>query len=485
MKTFLCIDAGTTKIKAALLTSESEFIDIASKSVTVSMPAAGVCEIDMQEYWNDVCEVISTLYAKNQDIWDKICGIGVSAQGDGAWLLDENGEPLRPAILWNDTRTGTVPKDELNSINEKCVALNTTPLFPVILNWLKKHEIENYKRVRWVLHCKDWINFKLTGKIATDTTDASTAVLDIFNKKYHYEILDWLDISEVKDCLPDVHLSGEVIGHVTKEASDMLKIPEGVPVIAGALDVIAAATGNSLTSPGQKGSIVGTTLANFVVLNEQDAKRNLSNLGSVLCHVEAGMYIRQMSALSGASSLDWMRKNIADDMSFADIEANVRQIPIGSDGVLFLPYLFGERAPFRLPNASAAFLGLRVHHTKYHMIKAVYEGIAMALHDCYQNLPKHKGEIYLAGGGAQSNLLCQTIADCEGETVVRNQTSELGLLGVLYLLLKATGMTPKINNQNLTYFYPDDHRHEKYLQMYKSYEVYKNAMIKQWELFLN
>ena len=197
------------------------------------------------------------------------------------------------------------------------------------------------------------------------------------------------------------------------------------------------------------------------------------------------MYIRQMSALSGASSLDWMRKNIADDMSFADIEANVRQIPIGSDGVLFLPYLFGERAPFRLPNASAAFLGLRVHHTKYHMIKAVYEGIAMALHDCYQNLPKHKGEIYLAGGGAQSNLLCQTIADCEGETVVRNQTSELGLLGVLYLLLKATGMTPKINNQNLTYFYPDDHRHEKYLQMYKSYEVYKNAMIKQWELFLN
>lgn len=485
MKTFLCIDAGTTKIKAALITSESEFIDIASKSVKVSMPAAGICEIDMEEYWNDICEVIAMLHAQNMNHWDEICGIGVCAQGDGAWLLDENGEPLRPAILWNDTRAGTIQKEELNIINEKCIALNTTPLFsgafPIIMNWLKKNEIANYNRVRWVLHCKDWINYKFTGNIATDVTDASTAVFDIFDKKYCYEILDWLDIGEIKDCLPDVCLSSEIVGTILNDVSQNLKIPEGVPVITGVLDVIAAATGNYLMHPGQKGSILGTTLANFVVLNEEEAKKSLGNLGSVLCHTESGMYIKQMSALSGASSLDWIRKIMDEDTSYFDLECKLNEISIGSNGVLFLPYLFGERAPFRLPNASAVFLGLRVHHTKYDMIRAAYEGITLALYDCYQNLPKHRNVLHVAGGGAQSDFLCQAICDCVGEPVVRNQIKELGILGVSYLSQKAFGQEPKINKQNLTHFYPNHTNHKIYMQMYQQYTKYKNVMIQQWQ----
>ncbi len=488
MKTFLCIDAGTTKIKAALLTSESDFICIASKNVSVSMSSPGVCEIDMEEYWKDLCEVITTLRC-NSPHWNEICGVGVCAQGDGAWLLDENGEPVRPAILWNDTRPGTIQKEELSQINEKCIALNTTPLFsgafPIILNWLKKNERERYKRVKWVLHCKDWINYKLTRNIATDVTDASTAVFDIFDKKYRYEILDWLDISEIKDCLPDVFLSSETVGNITKEVSRDLKIPEGVPVIAGTLDVIAAATGNYLMMPGQKGSIIGTTLANFVVLNEEEARKNMSSLGSVLCHTESGMYIRQMSALSGASNLDWIRKIMVEDMTYADLESKLSDIPIGSNGVLFLPYLYGERAPFRLPNASAVFLGLRAHHTKYDMIRAVYEGITLALHDCYQNLPRYKNVLYVAGGGAQSDLLCQAICDCEAEPVVRNQTKELGILGVCYLLQKAFGQEPKVNDQNLTHFYPNAKNHEKYLHLYECYMKYKNVMIEQWEQLNN
>lgn len=485
MRTFLCIDAGTTKIKAALITSESEFVDVASKSVKVSMPAAGICEIDMDEFWNDVCEVIEVLHIKNMEHWDNIGGVGVCAQGDGAWLLGENGRPVRPAVLWNDTRAGTIQKDELNRIDERCVALNTTPLFsgafPVIMNWLKKNEITNYNKVKWVLHCKDWINYKLTGNIVTDVTDASTAVLNIFNKKYQYEVLDWLDISEMKYCLPDVYLSGEIIGTISENVSLNQKIPAGVPVIAGALDILSAACGNYLMKHGQKGSILGTTLGNFVVLNENEARKNLGSLGSVLCHSVQDMYIKQMSALSGASSLDWVRNIMAEDLTYSDLENKINKVPIGSNGVLFLPYLFGERAPFRLPNASAAFLGLRAYHSKYDMVRAVYEGIVLALYDCYQNLPKCKNDLYIAGGGAQSDFLCQAICDCVCEPVVRSNIKELGILGVFYLLQKALGQEAKINKQHLTYFYPDYANHKKYMQIYEQYCKYKNVMIKQWQ----
>ncbi|GAQ25911.1 carbohydrate kinase [Tepidanaerobacter syntrophicus] len=484
MKSFLCIDAGTTKIKAALTTTESELIDSASKDVKVLMPSPGISEVSMNEYWDLLCEVLEILYTRNTDLWSEICAVGVCAQGDGAWLLDTNCNPVRSAILWNDTRPGTIQKDELNLINQKCIDLNTTPLFsgafPIILNWLKRHEPNNYKKVKWVIHCKDWINYKLTGNIATDVTDASTAAFDIFNKTYCYEILNWLDIDELRNCLPPVYQSTEVVGEVSESISKYLKIPAGTPVIAGSLDILAAAEGNCLMKTGEKGSILGTTLANFVVINENEAKRNLGSIGSVLCHVEPNMYIKQMSALSGIASLDWARNILAEGMTYAQLEEELKKVPIGSNEIIFLPYLFGERAPFRLANASGAFLGLRAYHKKYDMIRSAYEGIALALYDCHTNLPKYKNRLYIAGGGAQSDFLCQIICDCLDEPLVRNNVKELGILGISYLLQKIAGQIPKFNEQYLTYFYPNQYNHQIYMKIYERYSTYKNLMINYW-----
>lgn len=489
METFLCIDAGTTNVKAALTTMDSEFINVASKNIKISMPMVGACEINMEELWDAVCLVIDLLHANNSDIWDTICGIGVCAQGDGAWLLDEYGKPVRPAILWNDTRTGTIPKDELDAINEKCIEADTTPLFsgahPVILNWLKKNETENYKRVRWILHCKDWINYRLTGNIATDMTDASTAVYNIFTRKYELEILDWLNISEMKECLPDVLESYDIIGHISKEASDKLKIREGIPVIAGAIDILAAATGNNLMRPGQKGSIIGTTLGNFVVINEEEARKYRSRTGSTLCHTQSCTYIKQMSALSGASAMDWIKNIMADDVTYPDLESKLKEIPIGSNGLLFLPYIFGERAPFRCPNANGVLSGLRVSNTKYDMIRAVYEGVAMALYDCYQNLPSSENMLSISGGAAKSNFVCQIISDCMGEPVIRNEQKETGILGVFYLLQEALYKSHIEKSQNVTYFYPNSISHRKYMELYEDYSNFKNLMISQWQSMQN
>lgn len=481
---FLCIDAGTTNIKAALVRDTGEFIDVESKSIYISMPKIGVCEMDMDELWSSICEVINLLRIKNKSIWHEIEGIGVCAQGDGAWLIDEEHKPFRPAVLWNDTRNGTISAGELNDINKNCIEMNTTPLFsgafPVIMKWLKMNEPENYKKTRWILHCKDWINFKLTGNISTDTTDASTAAFDIFHKNYRNEILEMLDIGEIRDCLPKVLNSSQIMGSLSEECSLVTGIRLGIPVIAGAIDVLSVATGCSLVEPGQKGSIIGTTLSNFIVLDECSARELKNEKGSILCHTKPGRYIRQMSALSGASTLDWIRKEIAEGTTFDYLESKLKEIPIGSNGVVFLPFLFGERAPFRIPNASASFIGLRVNHTKYDMIRASFESLAMVLYDCYQNLPESNPGLIVAGGGANNELLSQMISDTLGETVTRIDLKELGILGVLRLLKAGLIHGDDQNETGLKETYPILENHENYMKLYETYGKWKDVMISNW-----
>ena len=481
---FLCIDAGTTSIKAALVTDVGEFIDLSSKNINTSMPRIGVCEMDMNELWGALCEVLERLRVKNEPIWNEIAGIGVCAQGDGAWLLDEGLKPLRPAMLWNDTRQGTISAEELNSINKSCVEMNTTPLFsgafPVLMKWLKENEPQNYSKTRWILHCKDWINYKLTGNISTDPTDASTAIFDIFEKRYRPELLEMMNIGEVKKWLPKVIGSSDIMGTVSREVSALTGIGVGTPVIAGSMDVLSVATGCDLTSPGQKGSIIGTTLGNFVVMDEESARKCKSDMGSVLCHTQSGLYIRQVSALSGASTLDWIQREIADGMGHEVLDEKLKDIPIGSNGVVFLPFLFGERAPFRLPNAHAAFLGLRVNHTKYHMVRAAFEGLAMVLYDCYQNLPDSTQGLMIAGGGARNEFLSQMICDVIGEPVVRINARELGILGVSKLLSDYLEINPAMKETGRTEIQPDESNHKSYMEIYDKYGKWLTTMKAFW-----
>lgn len=481
---FLCIDAGTTNIKAALVTNSGEFIDISSKDITISMPDIGVCEMDMDSHWDSLCQVLDELHLKNPSDWKEIQGIGICAQGDGAWILDENHQPVRRAVLWNDTRPGTLASEELSRINKICVEKNVTPLFagafPIIMHWLKKHEPENYHRTRWILHCKDWINYKLTGHISTDITDASTSIFDIFEKEYRTEFLDLLDITEIRECLPEVMESSAVMGRVSEEIAARFGMEKGIPVIAGSIDVLSVATGCGLTSPGQKGTILGTTLCNFVVLDETNAKKCKSEMGSVLCHTEPGLYIRQMSALSGASTLDWVRKEIAQGIPYAEIETKLKEVPLGSSGVLFLPFLFGERAPLRLPNANAVFFGLRVNHTKYHMVRAAFEGLSMALYDCYQYLPASKPGLTIAGGGAKNEFLCQMICDTIGEPVIRNHQKELGILGVSKLLNNAFKGELMKSESGPSEIAPNLINHGHYMEIYDRYQKYQTLMEPLW-----
>lgn len=480
---FLVLDAGTTNIKAAVVSSEGKFIDIRDEAAEVLMPFNGACEMNMDTVWNTTKSVIKKLRDSHKDIWADICAMGISAQGDGLWMMDASGNPIRNAILWNDTRTVM----DFDSINPICLSLNTCALFPganaAILTWLKEKEPQNYSKIAHIFHCKDWLNYKFTGHIGTDATDGSTAVMDIYTKKYSFDLLDKLNLPEVKNAFAPIYRSDEIIGYVKEDIAGELGLTPGIPVIAGALDVLAIATGCALVSGGQRGSIIGTTLANYVVMDESTARGCIATNGSILCHTKENTYIRLMAALSGASSLDWMNKEILRGENYAAVDEKISQINIGSEGVMSTPYIYGERAPFKLNSASGGYYGIRANHTKYHLARASFEGMVMSMMDCFENLPKVDAEIYVAGGGAKSRCICQMICDALGSTTYRFSNKELGLLGIYRLILTALGIE-KDATSDMDRFEPDMGNHLLYGELYKEFTLLKESLMPFWKMRL-
>lgn len=470
MKQYLCIDAGTTKLKVGLIDEKGNLTVMADKTLITERPQPGYCEMDMDRLWDDLCQLFHRLREMSGATWTQVAAIGVSGQGEGAWLLDEQKQPVRKAILWNDTRSDTISPETWRSAMEVCRENHLTPLCKgsclAILHWMKRNEPEHYQRIRHILYCKDWINFRLTGSLQTDFTDASTTAFNIFEKAYAWDIFDVLELGEMKQALPTPYPSDSRVAVTGPEVETLLGIPRETPVAAGALDVAATATGLGVRLSDQKGSILGTSLSNLLVLNEAQAKAASYSGGSVLCHATPGTYLRQMSSLSGTQVLDWCREEIAGGLSFSEMEAMARSVPAGSDGVVFFPYLFGERAPFQSSKVCAGFFGLRAIHKKRHLIRAVYESLAFVLQDCCQHMPPASGVRQVAGGAARSDFLCSVISDVTGETICRSPQQELGLMG-LYRIL--SNSEPPASGQT-THFTPNRENHGVYVQQF---EVFK------------
>ena len=477
---FLVLDAGTTNIKAAIMTAQGHFVALASEPASTRMPFAGAVEMDMEEVWQTTLKVLGRLRRDQPELWSRISALGISAQGDGLWMMDAAGQPIRPAILWNDTRT-VMNFDEINPL---CISLNTCPLFPganaAILTWLKQHEPDNYSRIAHIFHCKDWLNYRLTGHIGTDATDGSTALMNIYSKQYEYDLLDKLRIPEMKAALAPISSSEDIIGTLKEEVAEQLGLGEGVQVIAGCLDVMAIATGCGLSAGGQRGTILGTTLVNYVVMDEATARGSIATEGSILCHTKQDTYIRLMAALSGASALDWMRKEILHGEGYQVTDEAIEGIPIGSEGVMNTPYLYGERAPFKLNTASGGFYGIRPHHTRHHLARASFEGLVLSMYDCYQHLPDGDAELYLAGGAAKSSLICQMVCDCMGCTTYRFDQKELGLSGVAKLIKNALGIDSEVLSVT-NRFEPDEENHRAYLALYEEYKLLKASLMPFWK----
>jgi sugar (pentulose or hexulose) kinase len=484
---FIGIDAGTTNIKASLYREDLTEVAAVSSDIKVYNSSKGASEIDMIELWDKLCLILRTLKEKCGENWRNITGVGISGQGDGLWAIAADGEPVRRhAILWNDTRSKDLGIESINGLEnllrKECCNNVYTGSAPALQKWLKINEPENYKKICVSLHCKDWLNYKLTGVVSSDYSDvACSSGMNIKTLSYVPEVFDLLDISESLATMPKAVDPVAVIGTITYEAMEATGLPEGVKVIAGCIDCCSVSAGTGFFEPGSACTIIGTALINEVCIGFDEIDPN-DLRGLLLFHVVKGRYIKMMAAANGTSGVDYMKGLICPDEDFKTLDENVEKLPIGSGGLLFLPYLFGERAPFKNPYAFGTMFGIRNYHTRHEHMRAVYEGLAMSFVDSYQGRTGIN-TMYLSGGASKSKVICQMFCDVIGLPVKRQTNSELGALGIAKMLLVALGFAKNfesLRTDSFIEYMPDMARHKKYKQLYERFISYRDSIQRHW-----
>lgn len=484
---FVGIDVGTTKVKAGIIDENGKMIVLKSTSVDIQRPFMDAVEIDMAGLWRKVESVLKELIAEcPADVIKKICGVGVSGQGDGLWAIDKSGLPVGNAILWNDTRAKKLKLENSDLIDKLCRESYVTPFFtgsmPMILQWLKINQPERCKKFHKIFHCKDWINYKLTGEIVSDYSDMSICMMNVKERKFVDDLFRAAGLEKEKKLLPEIVTSDTVIGKISKDASLATGIPEGVPVIAGSIDVAAVAIGLGASQSGDACSILGTTLCSQVVVDARNLNKEIQG-GGALCHIAEGYLLRFMATSSGTSALDWVKTQMFESMGYPELEKIISGYDIGANGLVFHPYIYGERAPFNNPRATGGFFGLLSSHDKYHLARAAFEGVVFSIKDCFDNLPETTEQIKIGGGAAKSDLLCTMISDCLGKRVIRPSTTEFGIKGIAATIAKSQNLRADYNifaSSDQTMFDFDNDKHKKYVDAFDVFKRLAQDMTNFW-----
>jgi xylulokinase len=373
----------------------------------------------------------------------------------GAVMLDEQGSVVRPALIWCDVRTEKQCRDLTAKIGrERLIQLTCNPALANFtltkLLWVCENEPENWKRVRSVMLPKDYVRFRLTGELATDMADASgTLLLDVAHRRWSREMLQAAEIDE--RLLPSLHESPDVCGKISGDGAAATGLRVGTPVVAGAGDQAAGATGMGIVAAGTVSATIGTSGVVFAATD----RPALDPRGRVhtFCHAIPGRWHVMGVTQAAGLSLRWFRDTFATNSSGAresydQLTAEAAKIPAGSDGLLWTPYLMGERTPHLDSNARGALVGLTASHTRAHVVRAILEGVAFSLRDTFtlfreMNVPVTS--IRLGGGGARSPLWRQIQADVFGHAVEIVEAEEGAAYGAAILAGVGAGMWPSVD----------------------------------------
>jgi xylulokinase len=480
---FLGIDTSTTSSKALLIDEKGDVIAVASNPHTLQTPKPLWSEQDPREWWDAVAASIKSVLEKAGISGERVGAVGLTGQMHGLILLDDAGNVLRPAILWNDQRTQS-QCDEIHRIigKEKFIRITgnvalTGFTAPKIL-WVKENEPDVYSKAKYVLLPKDYVRLKLTGEYAMDKADgAGTVLFDLKARDWSDEVLSALDIPRA--WMPKTFEGTQFTGYVTEEAARLTGLKVGTPVVAGGGDQAAGAVGVGAVEPGIVGLTVGTSGVVFATtpsaLIEPEGRLH------AFCHAVPGMWHFMGVMLSAAGSLQWHRDTLAPNVSFDDLLKEAEAIPAGSEGLQFLPYLSGERTPHPDPLARGAFIGLTLRHSRAHMTRAVLEGVAFGLKDSFtliQNAGMGKiTQVRASGGGTKGALWRQILTSVLEAELVTVNTTEGGAYGAALLAGVGAGAWSDVASACKTCIRitgstsPD----EKEVQVYrKSYAIYQD-----------
>lgn len=438
--TAICVDAGTTVIKAVVFGSDGRERAVARRPTSVQHGAGGRAEQDPDEVWD---AVVAAVREVRRAVPEPMDFVALTGQGDGCWLVDRNDRPVRPAVLWNDGRAGgLVERWRAEGRLDEAFLINGSLTFAGLANAVLRHlvdeEPETVERADSVLTCSGWLFLRLTGQRAVDGSEAAAPWLDIAAMTYSSRLLELYEIPWAERLLPPLRADDRRVEPLWPSAAAELGLPAGTPVVLAPYDVAATAIGAGAVLPASAVSVLGTTLATEVVLLEPHTSGRPSGLTVGLGVREHRL--RAFPTLAGCGVIDWL-VDLLGLAGPAEVSELAAQAPLGASGLQLLPYLSpaGERAPFLDPAASGALTGLTFGHGRAHLARAALEGLAHVIADCLAAAPVHPSELRLCGGGAASGFWCRVIADVTGIETVRSADQEVGAKGALLIGLAAVG----------------------------------------------
>jgi xylulokinase len=444
---FLGIDVGTGGTRALVIDDAGRVIASATEEhQPFASPQIGWAEQDPADWWRACGVAVRKALAEGHLRGDQISCVGFSGQMHGAVMLDERGLVVRPALIWCDVRTEK-QSDELTARvgAERLIELTCNPAltnFTLIkCLWVRENEPENWSKVRSLMLPKDYVRLQLTGERATDMADASgTLLLDVAHRRWSKGMLELVQIDA--SLLPKLYESPSVCGEISAAGAAATGLRVGTPVVAGAGDQAAGAIGMGVVSPGTVSATIGTSGVVFAATAHPslDPKGRLHTF----CHAVPGRWMVMGVTQAAGLSLRWFRdqfgvSGVSDDRlpeSYESLSAEAATAPAGCDGLLFAPYLMGERTPHLDPAARGVLVGLTASHKRAHVIRAILEGVAFSLRDTFtifQEIEVPVKTIRLGGGGARSALWRQIQADIYGQQVETVEAEEGAAYGAAIL----------------------------------------------------
>jgi xylulokinase len=486
----LGLDVSTTATKALLMDRDGTVLAVAAREYGFETPRALWAEQDPALWWAGARETIAEVLATSSRTGNDIAAVGAAGQMHGMVLLDGAGEVVRPAILWNDGRTGPECDDIRAAVGrERLIAITgndaLTSYTASKLLWVRKHEPEAWARARHLLLPKDYVRFRLTGEHALDVNDgAGTVLFDLRTRTWSDEVVAALELDRAM--LPRTVEGPEVVGTVTAEAAAATGLRAGTPVVGGAGDQAANAVGLGAVTPGIVAMSVGTSGVIFMPTAGPAIERD--GRLAAFCHAVPGTWHLMGVTMSAAGSLKWLRDELAPQARWDELTALAAEVPPGAEGLVFLPYLSGERVPYADPLARGAFIGLTVRHRLGHLVRAVLEGVAFSLRDVFalmsETAPDPLVELRASGGGTNSALWRQVIADVLDVPLSLTRTAEGVASGAAMLAAVAAGWYPSVADASAAMVEVTDTTRPEQPDAYTAaYAVYRSLYPKLKETF--
>lgn len=447
---FLGLDIGTSIIKAALFDDQGKECVNETRRTSLLAAPLGWSELDGEAVWQAVVAVVRSLFSKTHYTASHVRAIGITGVMVGAWLIDERGELVRPPILWNDARAQAFVDAKIarepalfSKVFDHSGSVMQLGCTMPVLAWLKENEPDSIGRARHVLCAKDFIRYRLTGALVTDESEAAMAPGSAVTRNFHVDPMHLLGIEGLSHLLVPVARAETIAGFITAEAAAQTGLVVGTPVAVCTGDTGSCVVGAGAHLAGQATTVLGTTCLNGVLFDHPVFEPRDIGLLFIL---PGNLWMKTMVNVAGTTVLDWCLSALCPDIALRDhpyetLGTLAEKSNAGANGVVFVPYLSaaGVIAPHVEPRARAGFHGLAPHHGRADMVRAVYEGMAYAIRDCYDAIGGTNGTIRLSGGGARSPFWSQMIADVTGYIVEIPDGTQFGAKGAALCAAVAVG----------------------------------------------